>query len=50
MAISKWIGGVLILAAFILAGKAQADETQVLTDIQQVSSVSCLIEHTQLQS
>jgi len=29
MAISKWIGGILILVAFIIAGRAQADNVLV---------------------
>ncbi len=35
MAISKWIGGILILVAFIVAGRAQADNESVTADSYQ---------------
>ncbi len=44
MAISKWIGGVIILIAFIFAGRSQAGEIPNAIDLHQ-SQVSSESSH-----
>ncbi len=46
MAISKWAGGVVILIAFVVAGKVQASSEKILMAQQNSKSI---VEHQLVQ-